>query len=53
MILTLFVVSALLLVFGLFMFLKRKALLGWFFFLLSVVGFAIASTVIYFFPDKI
>jgi len=53
MILGLFIESGILLLIGLFLFWKKKKVLGWVFTLASIAGFVLAAFVVYFFPDKI
>jgi len=53
MILSLFIVSSLLSFIGLFLFIKKKAALGWLFLLAGLTGIAIALIVISIYPDKI
>jgi hypothetical protein len=53
MILSLFIISSLLSLIGLFNFIKKKPLLGWLFMLAGLTGIAIAFIVISIYPDKI
>jgi hypothetical protein len=53
MILGLFIESGILLLIGLFLFWKKKPLLGWVFTLASLAGFVLALIIIYLFPEKL
>lgn len=53
MIKSLFIVSSLLILIGLFNFIKKKPVLGWLFMLAGIAGIAVAFVVVSLYPDKI
>jgi len=53
MILSLFIISGLSLLFGVFNFFKKKPTIGWLFLLVGIVGTAIALAVVSLYPEKI
>jgi NADH:ubiquinone oxidoreductase subunit K len=53
MILTLFIISALLFLFGIYSFWKKKGVIGVFAVLVGLLGFALGIAVVYFYPDKL
>jgi len=53
MILSLFIVSCLFALFGLFNFYKKKPIIGWLFVLIGFFGLLLATIVFYLFPDKL
>ncbi|HEY9115758.1 MAG TPA: hypothetical protein VIN10_13750 [Bacteroidales bacterium] len=52
MILSLYIVSGLFALFGLFNFYKKKPVIGWLFVLIGIFGIALAVIVTTLFPDK-
>ena len=53
MIYGLFIVSGLILLFGLYNFWKKKPVLGTLFLLAALAGFGLGIVVVYLFPDKV
>ena len=53
MILSLFIISGLFFLIGLFNFIKKKPSLGWLFLLIGIVGISLAYIVVSLYPDKI
>lgn len=53
MILTLFIVSLFFILLGVFNFIKKKPVLGWFFLLLGIMGFALGVVVVWLYPNTI
>jgi len=53
MILTLFIISGLLFLFGLYSFWKKKGIIGVFSVLVGLLGIALGIAVVYFYPDKL
>ncbi len=52
MILTLFIVSGLLVLFGIYSFWKKKGIVGLFSLLAGLLGLALALAVVWFYPEK-
>jgi len=52
-ILTLFIISALLLLFGIYSFWRKKAIIGVFSVLVGLLGIALGIAVVCFYPDKL
>ncbi len=53
MILTLFIISALLFLFGIYSFWRKKAIIGFFAVLVGLLGVLLGIAVVYFYPDKL
>ncbi|NOX85176.1 MAG: hypothetical protein GXO86_04290 [Chlorobi bacterium] len=53
MIFSLFIISLFFTLFGVYSFLKRKPVLGWFFLVLGIFGFMIGGVVISLYPDTL